>query len=169
MLLRFAPQQLLSLLPPPPAEAGWPSSFALQARAAPPCPWARARRDAPTEGAPPGGSQRVAAELQRQAYRRRAASYLDYPLSEPEVGGGLLEEEASAEPYQKLPPTFPPRRRAQRLSYAVWTVIGDEGLLSRRFKWGVAHLQPLLEAEGTSDRLRLALLRMRELAGRSGA
>ena len=42
--------------------------------------------------------------------------------------------------------------------------VGAEGVLSRRFKWGVAHLQPLLRAPSTSDRLRMALLRMRELA-----
>ena len=112
--------------------------------------------------------QRVAAELHRQSYRRRAATYLDYPLDDPQTSGIPFEAEAdAAEPYQRLPPSFPPRRRAVRLSYAIWTVIGHEGLLSRRFKWGVAHLQPLLEAGSTSDRLRLALLRMRELAGRS--
>lgn len=48
---------------------------------------------------------------------------------------------------------FPPRRRAQRLSYAVWAIIGGEGV----------ELQPLLDVQSTSDRLRFALLRCREV------
>ena len=47
---------------------------------------------------------------------------------------------------------YPSLRRAQRLSYAVWAVIGP----------GV-DLQPLLEAGGAAERLRLALRRLREL------
>jgi Lon protease-like protein len=48
---------------------------------------------------------------------------------------------------------YPSRRRAQRLSWAVWAVIGGEGV----------RLQPLLEVQSTSDRLRLALRRMRDV------
>ena len=50
--------------------------------------------------------------------------------------------------------TYPARRRAQRLSYAIWAVVGGAGV----------DLQPLLEAPSTSERLRLALLRMRAVA-----
>jgi len=51
------------------------------------------------------------------------------------------------------------RRRAQRLSYAVWGVIGvatDDAV------------QPLLEVGSTSDRLRRALVRMREIMQQIG-
>ena len=48
---------------------------------------------------------------------------------------------------------YPLRRRAQRLSYSIWTVIRQEN----------GDLQKLLEVPSTSDRLRLALLRLREL------
>ena len=49
---------------------------------------------------------------------------------------------------------YPARRRAQRLSYAIWAVIGSDG----------SELQPLVEAQSTCDRLRLALRRMRDVA-----
>ena len=45
------------------------------------------------------------------------------------------------------------RRRAQRLSFALWAVIGGQGV----------ELQPLLDTGSTSDRLRMALLRMRDV------
>ncbi len=48
---------------------------------------------------------------------------------------------------------YPARRRAQRLSYAIWAVIGGQGV----------DTQPLLEEESTSGRLRSALLRMRAM------
>ena len=53
---------------------------------------------------------------------------------------------------------YPLRRRAARLSYAIWAVIGDED---------GAPLQRVLEAAGTAERLRFALLRIRRLMGRS--
>ena len=53
---------------------------------------------------------------------------------------------------------YPLRRRAERLSYAVWAVIGDED---------GAPLQRVLEATSTAERLRFAVLRMRTLTGRS--
>ena len=53
---------------------------------------------------------------------------------------------------------YPLRRRAGRLSYAVWAVIGDED---------GAPLQRVLEATSTAERLRFAVLRMRTLTGRS--
>lgn len=48
---------------------------------------------------------------------------------------------------------YPARRRAQRLSYAIWAVIGGQGV----------EMQPLLDTASTADRLRLALLRMRDV------
>ena len=55
-------------------------------------------------------------------------------------------------------------RRAERLSYVVWAIIGDQ-------KVGVnapggSPYQALLEAEGTAERLRLALLKVREIKRR---
>jgi hypothetical protein len=49
---------------------------------------------------------------------------------------------------------YPARRRAQRLSYAVWGIIGGQGV----------DFQPVLEASSAADRLRLALRRMRDVA-----
>lgn len=47
----------------------------------------------------------------------------------------------------------PVRRRVQRLSFAIWGVIAGQGVA----------LQPLLDACSTKDRLRMALLRMRDV------
>ena len=49
------------------------------------------------------------------------------------------------------------RRRAARLSYAIWAVLGKED---------GAPLQRILEAKSTAERLRFAVLRMRRLTGR---
>jgi hypothetical protein len=65
-------------------------------------------------------------------------------------------DEYDPEPYAPLDPRYPTRRRAERLSFSLWLVIREEGL----------DLQPLLEATSTSDRLRMGLLRMRELVER---
>ena len=48
---------------------------------------------------------------------------------------------------------YPARRRAQRLSYAIWAVIGGQGV----------ELQPLVEAESANERLRMALRRIRNV------
>lgn len=61
-----------------------------------------------------------------------------------------------AEPYVPLHPSYPPRRRAERLSWSIWLVIREEGL----------ELQPLMDAPSISDRLRMALLRLRDLVER---
>ena len=53
---------------------------------------------------------------------------------------------------------YPARRRAQRLSYAVWAVIGGNGV----------ELQPLLDESSTAERLRLALRRMRDVMKQLG-
>lgn len=51
---------------------------------------------------------------------------------------------------------YPALRRATKLSYAIWAVIRD----------GDEPVQHVLEAASTSERLRLALLRLREISGR---
>ena len=48
---------------------------------------------------------------------------------------------------------LPARRRVQRLSYSIWAMIRREN----------ADLQGVLQARSTSERLRMALLRLREL------
>ena len=60
------------------------------------------------------------------------------------------------EPFVPLDPRYPPRRRAEKLSYSIWLVIREEGL----------DLQPLLDTMSTADRLRMALGRLRDLSER---
>jgi len=67
-----------------------------------------------------------------------------------------FNEEDETEPYMPFVSSYPPRRRAQRLSYSAWSVIRDEE----------TDLQPILEIASTSDRLRAVLLRLREVTGR---
>ena len=57
--------------------------------------------------------------------------------------------------YVRVDARYPARRRAQRLSYSVWQVIASyvEGL----------ELTPVLEVPSVADRLRLALIRLRDL------
>ena len=54
------------------------------------------------------------------------------------------------------PDVYPARRRATRLSYAIWAVLAPEG----------SPLQRVLEVTSTAERLRFAILRMRLLTGR---
>ena len=57
------------------------------------------------------------------------------------------------EPYVPLHPGYPPRRRVEKLSYSVWLIIRDPDL----------ELQPVLETTSTADRLRRALVQIRDL------
>ena len=57
------------------------------------------------------------------------------------------------EPYIPYSELWPARRRAQRLSFAVWPAIREQN----------GDLQRVLEAASTSDRLRMAVLRLRAL------
>jgi len=52
--------------------------------------------------------------------------------------------------------SYPLGRRTQKLSYCVWAMIRQENL----------DLQAVLEVRSTSDRLRMAVLRLRELRRR---
>ena len=107
------PAQLLSLLPPPPEPAGWPSEFKLE--------------------------QLYQALQSEAAAKRSMDSYSTKDDPEPFVPN-------DSELYSW-------RRRAQRLSFSVWAMIRAQN----------RDLQRVIEATSTSDRLRLALLRLREL------
>ena len=91
--------------------------------------------------------------LELRALRARSAPALNTPVLN-RVGVGFALTQRSDHQPGSRPGVLPPRRRAQRLSYAIWAVIGGEG----------AEQQPLLEADSTADRLRIALRRMRDVA-----
>ena len=94
--------------------------------------------------------QRVVKQLDEAAAMRNAyASAFDLAFDEGDSDGG-------SEGYVAVHRRYPPRRRAQRLSYAVWPVLANY--------WGGLELQAALEVESTCDRLRLALLRLRALS-----
>ena len=101
----------------------------------------------PSSGWPEGFALDVAAEEQRQ----RAADLEAVSLFNP--GVAREAREPLYPPCDGPDEGYPLRRRAQRLSYAIWT------LLSR----DTDELQRALEAPSTSDRLRMALLRLRAL------
>ena len=69
----------------------------------------------------------------------------------------MLNPDDDREPYVPVgdPEYYPARRRIQRLSFVVWSMIKDRD--------GSGDLQIVLEAASTSDRLRMALLRLRTL------
>lgn len=90
------------------------------------------------------GLQRVVAELEKAEATRKAYS-----------SAFELEFESDPEPYQPVDSLYPPRRRAQRLSFSVWPVLAQY--------WGGLEMQPALEVESTGDRLRIVLLRLRAL------
>ena len=129
------PQQLLGLMPPPPA-GGWPEDCALAAAAA--------------------------------ARKARSESELDTkPVTPKGEGGGDQqpddEPDAAAQVDQGYVPVaaaYPARKRAERLSWAIWAVIGDQKVGVNAF--GGSPYQPLLEADGTAERLRAARLKLRE-------
>ena len=81
----------------------------------------------------------VVAQLRAQAAKQRARQLSDADDPEPYVPCS-----------QEL---YPARRRAQRLSFCAWRLVHSEN----------NELQRALEAVGTGDRLRLAVLRLREL------
>ena len=95
--------------------------------------------------------QRIVVELRKHAARRRGrAAPLDAPQS--------ADAQLGPEPYiEHARECYPPRRRATRLSYQLWPLIREEGL----------RLQPALdECPSTAERLRMALLRLRQLQAR---
>ena len=58
-------------------------------------------------------------------------------------------------------PAYPPRKRVERLSWLIWSVVGDQKVGVNSF--GGSPYQELIEAEGTAERLRKALLKIREI------
>lgn len=73
-------------------------------------------------------------------------------------GGKRTPEQRTFVP---VDPRYPALRRAERLSWAVWSIIGGQtvGVNSH----AGSPLQAVIEEEGTADRLRRVLLRLREL------
>ena len=134
------PQQLLGLMPPlPPGQRGWPEGSALAA---------------------------AAAEL-------RANSEVELKAESEELKGELLEGGGDEHPddhpdfvgrvdqhYAPVSAAYPPRKRAERFSWAIWAVIGDQKVGVNAL--GGSPYQPLLEADSTAERLRAARLKLRE-------
>ena len=85
--------------------------------------------------------------------RERAAAQEAMNLFNP----GLVD----SEPYVPCSNSddYPARRRQQRLSFAIWATVCQDN----------KELQSVLEVAGTSDRLRLAVLRLRELREELGS
>ena len=71
-------------------------------------------------------------------------------------------ERTTALRYSPADAAYPPRRRAARLSYMVWTVLGGAAPRASR----KPRLQPLLNETSSAGRLRRALIRLRDLAER---
>ena len=146
------PPQLIALLPPAPG-AGWPPDFCVADE--------KRRVDALYAQA--------LEEFHDAAGARGAAGGVvgaDTPvlngLDDSESGptarpSGETELEA-AWAYVPADKQYPPRLRATRLSWLIWDMIGSES--DEDDKWP---LQDVLEAHSTADRLRMALLRLREL------
>ena len=89
---------------------------------------------------------RVAASLAQQVDSQQSVA----------AAAGLVRPE-EPEPYIPCDHAlYPARRRAQRLSFSVWALIRQEN----------SDLQPVLEATSTSERLRLAADRLREMRER---
>ena len=63
--------------------------------------------------------------------------------------------------YVPLDAAYPPRKRAERLSWVIWAIIGDQKVGVNLL--GGSPFQALLEASGTAERLRLARLKLREV------
>ena len=82
---------------------------------------------------------RVAEQLGEAAATQRVMDNFD-PADDPE-------------PFEPVGADYPPRRRAQRLSYSIWAMVREDN----------RDLQAVIETKGTGDRLRSALLRLREL------
>ena len=66
-----------------------------------------------------------------------------------------------AQSYVPADPAYSPRKRAERLSWLIWVLIGDQKVGVNSFEG--SPYQALVEADGTAERLRLALRKMREV------
>ena len=121
------PRALLALLPPPPASGGWPDGF---------------------------GLARLADQMEQRARLERLVSGDGDEKTAPAPQSDAAA--ASAAFTRPGPDVYPARRRAARLSYAVWALLAGDG----------APLQRVLETTSTAERLRFAILRIRMLTGR---
>ena len=101
----------------------------------------------PSGGWPEGFALDAVAEEQRQ----RAADLEAISLFNP--GVAREANEPLYPPCDGPDKGYPLRRRAQRLSYAIWTLLSQDPV----------ELQRVLETPSTSERLRMALLRLRAL------
>ena len=63
--------------------------------------------------------------------------------------------------YVPVDPAYPARKRAERLSWVIWAIVGNQKVGVNAF--GGSPYQAVIEAEGTAARLRLVLLRLREI------
>jgi len=114
----------------------------------------------PPDGSCPGGWPATCrlAEMTRSLRERRAAAREAAGAEEDQDGakeGGALRF------YEPVDEGYPARKRAERLSYMLWAVIGDQKVGVNAF--GGSPYQVLMEAEGTAARLRMALEKLREL------
>ena len=66
-----------------------------------------------------------------------------------------------AQSYVPADPAYAPRKRAERFSWLIWVLIGDQKVGVNSFSG--SPYQALIEAHGTAERLRLALRKMREV------
>ena len=74
------------------------------------------------------------------------------------------EKQPDAISYVPADAAYPPRKRAERLSWVLWAVIGDQKVGVNAF--GGSPYQALIEADGTAERLRLVRAKLREIKGR---
>lgn len=111
---------------------------------------------------PPDGGWPDTFRLAKVA-RRMRVEYEREEAAAAEVG---VEGALRAVSYVPVDELYPPRRRAERLSWVVWAVVGDQKVGVNAF--GGSPFQPLLEVDGTAERLRHALIKTRELKRRLG-
>ena len=104
---------------------------------------------------PPATGWPESFKLQAIADRKRVE--YEAELGKPVVG---LRKQS----YVPVDERYPSRRRAERLSWVVWEMIGDQRIGVNSLE-GTPY-QALIEVEGTAERLRLALLKTREIKER---
>ena len=93
--------------------------------------------------------------------RAVVASAAKAKKEEEEKEEGSKEDGSEDLSYVPMDAAYPVRRRAERLSWLIWAIIGDQKVGVNAY--GGSPYQPLIEAEGTAERLRLALLKIREI------
>lgn len=176
------PDELLELLPPPPEGNGWPDEFGLLKLAESRQARAKLNRlfaasdagpsDAGPAQQPSGSAAQSTTDLQLlglasvgqpdedDIFLPLADDSEEAPDDDPKTNDGSETNGGSASSPDDSEAAgaggYPLRRRAMRLSYAIWAVISEES----------APLQRVLEVTSAAERLRYAVLRMRTLTGR---